>query len=168
MKKDCRARKRYSSTERAEELAERSSRKRRPQTGILFGLDRVPRSIRTLRYGPLLDQRVTRCNRKSTKQTNSSKRTKQPRYSRTSFVVQKERIAGWKHTKNKRAEKATAPPTAADGHEGNQTLTAENKDFRTQLETQQREATALAIQHGALRMFSASVDSMCQTPDGHR
>jgi len=44
----------------------------------------------------------------------------------------------------------------------NQTLTAENKDFRTQLETQQREATALAIQHVLSRIFSASVDSMCQ------
>lgn len=138
----------------AEELAESSSREAEThKQAFLSGLDRVSSFDSDTSVRSVVDQRVTALQSQVDK-ANKLVKANQAAADTAADKLRRaeERIAGLEAYQEQASREGLQLRRQLQmALKENQTLTAENKDFRTQLETQQREATALAIQHGALK-----------------
>ncbi|KAK2734915.1 Negative regulator of mitotic exit [Myotisia sp. PD_48] len=138
----------------AEELAETHAREAEShRAAFLGGLDRVSSRSSDLGNSTLLDQRV-KALQSQVDRANELVKTSQKAADSASEKLRRaeERIAGLEtYQEQSSREGLQLRRQLQSTLKENQSISAENRDVKAQLESQQRDSSALAIQHGALK-----------------
>jgi hypothetical protein len=138
----------------AEELAESNAREAEThKLACLEGLDRASSFDSDSSIQSLADQRVVALQSQVDKANKLAKANQAAAAAAADKLRRaEERIAGLEAYQEQASREGLQLRRQLQmGMKENQALTAENKDLRSQLENHQREASALAIQHGALK-----------------